>query len=182
MRVLAIAGLLTTLIGCAATPTSTPREYLDQQTAATIKVVADPLVFAQDPSSGGRDFLNVYALDVNRMGQHQQYLAVLQWWPEQGAAAAAANPAMLQLETPGQTHSLSAATQSARELGIAERIDPTAPREGAWFYFPVSKEVLAQVSQASSMRATLVLGERRVAYTLWQDNRAELTELAEALP
>lgn len=181
MRALAIAGLLTTLLGCAATPTSMPREYLDEQTAATIKVVADPLVFAQDPGSGGRDFLNVYAIDVNRMGHHQQYLAVLQWWPEH-AAAAADSAAILQLETPAQTHSLSAATQSARELGIARQIDSTAPREGAWFYFPVTKEVLAQVSQAASMRATLVRGERRVAYNLWQDNRADLTGLAEALP
>ncbi|MET0657188.1 MAG: hypothetical protein ABW110_03395 [Steroidobacteraceae bacterium] len=180
MRVLAIAGLLTTLLGCTATPTSTPREYLDEQTAATIKVVADPLVFAQGPGSGGRDFLNVYALDVNRMGHHQQYLAVLQWWPEQ--AAASDTPAVLQLETSAQTHSFSAVRQSARELGIAQQIDPTAPREGAWFYFPVTKGVLAQVSQAASMRATLVRGERRVAYDLWQDNRAELTELAEAVP
>lgn len=180
VRVIVTVGLLATLIGCAATPTLAPREYQDEQTAATIKVVADPLVFAQDPRAGGRDFLNVYALDVNRMGQHQQYLAVLQWWPAPGVTDAV--PATLQLETPGQTLSLSAVTQSARELGLAQQIDPTAPREAKWFYFPVSKTILAQMSKAPTMRATLVRNEQRVAYDLWQDKRAEMAELTEVLP
>jgi hypothetical protein len=182
MRALVIAVLLPTLLGCATAPSPTPREYLDEQTAATIKVVAAPLVFAQDPSGGGRDFLNVYAIDVNRMGAHQQYLAVLQWWPEQSVLAADGAKTTLHLETPAQTLSFTAVTQSVRELGIARQIDPTAPREAKWFYFATSKDVLAEVSKAGSMRATLVRDDERVAYELWRDKRAELSAPAEALP
>src|SRR5262245_6154305 len=96
MRTLVITGLLTTLLGCAATPSTAPREYVDEQTAATITVAADPLVFAQDATAIGRDFLNIYAIDVNRMGHHQQYLAVMQWWPDTVKTTAAATTLRLQ--------------------------------------------------------------------------------------
>lgn len=181
MRVFAIAGLAI-LWGCAATPSLGPREYQDEQTAATIKVVADPLVFAQDPGTGGRDFLNVYAIDVNRMGRHQQYLAAMQWWPEHGVPVSDSRAATLELASPEQTLSFTALTQSSHELGIAQQIDATAPRDAKWFYFPVSKDVLGQVSKASTLRATLIRGEHKVAYDLWQDKRADVAELTEVLP
>jgi hypothetical protein len=170
------------VLGCASTRSTAPREYLDEQTAATIKVVADPLVFAQAAGGGGRDFLNVYAIDVNRMGNHQQYLAVLQWWPQEPAAKASATPSTLQLDTPGERVSFTAVSASARELGIAQQIDPSAPRDARWYYFPTTKDVLAQVSKAANMRATLVCGDQRTSYELWRDSRAELSALAEALP
>jgi hypothetical protein len=168
--------LVLALAACTTPTPPGPREYLDEQTAATVKVVAQPLVFAQDPGAGVRDFLNVYAVDVNRMGTHQQYLAVLQWWPADGFAGAT-----LLLEAPGQTLTLQPTTQSPRELGIAQSIDTSAPREGVWRYYPVTKDELAIVAKAGPMRASLVAGERRVSYSLWRDSRTELADLADGL-
>lgn len=177
MRLSAIVCVLIGLLGCAATPTTTPREYLDEQTAATIKVVADPLIFVTD-SPGGRDYLNVYAIDVNRMGEHRQYLAVFQWWPPAGQLSAAT----LELQAAGDTILLEATSASARELGIAQQIDPSTPKDGRWHYFPANKGVFDTLARSSDIRAMLISGEQRLAYALWRDGRAELTNLAAEIP
>lgn len=176
MRALIIP-LVLALCACSSAPAPRPREYLDEQTAATIKVVAEPLIFTAEPGAGVRDFLNVYAIDVNRMGAHRQYLAVLQWWP-----SAVTADATLVLEGAGQTLSLAASPQSARELGIAQAIDPSAPREAQWRYFPIDKAQLAIVASATITRATLLGAEQRVAYALWRDGRADVADLADDLP
>ena len=177
MRLVPIAALLLSLCGCASTPSLAPREYLDEETAATIKVVAEPLVFAQEPGGAARDYLNVYAIDVNRMGSHEQLLAVLQWWPAESAGSA-----NLELEISDRKLSLRAAEQSARELGISQTIDTSAPRDARWRYFPITREQLALIAAASPTRATIIEGERRTSYALWRDGRAQLAELAGDLP
>lgn len=174
---LAYCAVVLTLCGCAAEPTLQPREYLDEETAATIKVAAEPLVFAVEPGAGVRDFLNVYAIDVNRMGTHQQYLAAVQWWPVSNAPVTA-----LELQVAGQTLVLPTAQQPAREIGIAQAIDPSAPREGAWHYFTVNKAQLAAIAGALASRATLIQGEQRLSYALWRDNRPQVAELTDELP
>src|SRR5512138_2777902 len=79
--------LCLSLCTCGTERVVTPREYLDERTAATITVVRDPWIFTRGTvraSSGEyRDFLHLYAVDVNRMGEHKQYLAAL--IPEQTA-------------------------------------------------------------------------------------------------
>lgn len=171
--------LLSLLAGCASTRTVTPREYLDEQTAATITVVADPWIFANERTAQGgeRDFLNVYAIDVNRMGDHRQYLAVLQWWPESADAAVP----ILELTSQQQTVRLESVATDARELGIVQPLATSPPRTSKWWYFPVDKQTLATVAQPHEWLATLVIGDQRTSYIMWRDGRAELAEFADAL-
>jgi hypothetical protein len=57
MRLAATVCMFIGRVGCAMAPTTTTREYLDEQTAATIKVVAEPRdVFALQVAHIG-DFL-----------------------------------------------------------------------------------------------------------------------------
>lgn len=178
MRVIFAAAVLSLLPGCASERAAGPREYLDEKTAATITVVADPWIFANDRAAAGdeRDFLNLYAIDVNRMGDHRQYLAVLQWWP----LAATAAPT-LELRAEDRTIALQPITVDARELGLAQPVETAHPPTSKWWYFPVDKQALATVARSQNLQATLVVRDERIAYVMWRDGRSELVELTDAL-
>jgi len=169
------------LVACATPHSVAPREYLDEKTAATITVVADPWVLASERSAQTeeRDFLNLYAIDVNRMGEHRQYLAVLQWWPE--AEGGKVTPT-LQLHATDRTITLNAAPEDARALGIAQPVAQTTAIGSKWWYFPVTREVLADVAKSPDLRATLVVGSAQTSFAKWRDGSAELIELTDALP
>lgn len=177
MRVLISVLALLSLIGCTTSPPRAPREYLDEQTAATITAVAEPWILAREGSAGGeRDFLNLYAIDVNRMGDHRQYIAALQWFPFSSSRP------VLELHGGGAPISLRAIDEDARSLGIGAPLVP-APMPGSkWWYFPVDKHVLTSLSQTRSLRATLVADDERAAYIPWRDGSAELSELTAVLP
>jgi hypothetical protein len=181
---LVISIWVTLLLAACATPHSvTPREYLDEKTAATITVVADPWVLASERSAENdeRDFLNLYAIDVNRMGEHRQYLAVLQWWPTPDAVSGKVAPT-LQLLATDRTITLSPTPEDARALGIAQPVAQTTALGSKWWYFPVSKDVLADLAKSPDLRATLVAGSTQTSFTKWRDGSAELIELTDALP
>jgi hypothetical protein len=172
------------LVACATPHSVAPREYLDEKTAATITVVADPWVLASERTAQNeeRDFLNLYAIDVNRMGEHRQYLAVLQWWPTPEAESGKVTPA-LQLHAADRTITLNPTTEDARSLGIAQPVAQTMTAlDSKWWYFPVNKEALADIAKSPDLRATLVVGSARTSFTKWRDGRAELIELTDALP
>jgi hypothetical protein len=183
MRILLpVAAML--LAACAAAPHSVaPREYLDEKTAATITVVADPWVLVSDRSdrAGERDFLNLYAIDVNRQGDHRQYLAVLHWWPTAEAASGKVTPT-LELHAADRTIALHPAPEDARTLGIAQPIAEPASFGSKWWYFPVNKEILADLAKSADLRATLAVGAAQIGFIKWRDGSAELVELTDALP
>lgn len=182
MRMILPAVALLLLSGCAANVV-TPREYLDEETAATITVVADPWIFTGEQmgaSLNDRDYLNMFAIDVNRMGTHRQYLAVLQSIPP--AALAAAPSPTLELRGGGQTVSLQPTTEEPRKLGIAKPVAPSYSMDAKWWYFPVDKQLLGTVARAKDLQATMVAADKRLAYVMWRDGSEEITELTAVLP
>jgi hypothetical protein len=179
MRFVFAALLASFLVGCTSAPVTTPREYLDEQTAATITAVKEPWIFTreQNVANGQRDFIHLYAIDVNRMGNHQQYIAAL--WSSAGDSAL--RP-ILELTAGGQTRRLQASTQSPREIGIAQPIAQSYTLTSAWWFFPVDKPTLAELANERNLRAQLIVGNERIAYALWRDGRDELSELTAVLP
>jgi hypothetical protein len=167
------------IIACSSTSVRTPREYLDEQTAATITVVKEPWIFTREVSTASeqRDYLHLYAIDVNRMGNHRQYVAVLQSTPTQGGSAPS-----LELTTAERIVALEATTAEPRELGIAQPIVESYTMTAAWWYFPVDKEQLASLANSSELQARLKVGDQRIPYVLWRDGRNELSELTAVLP
>lgn len=179
MRIAAML-LLATLVGCNSAMTA-PREYLDERTAATITVVRDPWIFtreanASSPQARQRDFLHLYAIDVNRMGEHRQYFAVQQALPPEHR-----QPPVLELSAGTQTTMLHAADVAAEDLGIAQPIAQSYTLSAAWWYYPVDKRLLAKLANARDLQAALVFDER-LAYVPWRDGREELAELTAILP
>jgi hypothetical protein len=178
MRLMALVVSLG-LVACATPHSTTPREYLDEQTAATIKVVADPWIFTRERTSSAvdtHDYLNVYAIDVNRMGDHHQYLGVLKAWTENG------DKPVLELNTNEGVLKLQATTESARELGIAQPVAAAFAYDATWRYFPVNKDVLAKLAHSQNLSAAVETSDARVPYVMWRDGSAEVTELTAVLP
>ena len=185
MRIAVFVLSASLLSGCTATRTVEPREYLDEQTAATITVVKDPWIFTreQDMARDGeqRAFLHLYAIDVNRMGDHRQYLAVLQSLPS-AEAQKIAIPPTLELSTGTERTRLQATAQNPRDLGIAQPVAESFTMTAAWWYFPVDKQALAEIANTRDLQAALIVGDEHVPYILWRDGREELSELTAVLP
>jgi len=182
LKTFSLLGLIA-LAACATQSGTTPREYLDETTAATITVVSRPWVFVEAPSAATtatRDFLNVYAIDVNRSGDHRQYLAVLQWWPREGTSNARESKT-LDLAVGDRTVALNSAADEPRKLGIAQPLDSSAPSGSQWLYFPVDKQLLQDLSVAAVSRATLTSHESTIQYTMWKEARAEVAAFTTTL-
>jgi hypothetical protein len=166
-------------VGCSTTPSVMPREYLDEQTAATITVVADPWIFTRKNAPPQLDFFNLYAIDVNRMGDHKKYFAVVHYWPSPEISGDGA-PALV-LNGGSQELKLQAVREDARQLGIAQAIDKSAPSSAKTWFYPVDKERLRTIAQSRELAATLVTEKVDATYVVWRDGSSELSEFATAL-
>lgn len=183
MRKLVLSTLVFLLTACATGRNEAPRQYLDEQTAATITVVRQPWIFSRQDAATDRryrGFLHLYAIDVNRMGHHEQYLAALV--SEVALASPELAPPRLELKLADQVLLLDEVNAEPRTLGIAQPIDNTYTLGDRWWYFPVDKETLATIANARELDAALVTVRGRFAYTLWSDGRAALAELTAVLP
>lgn len=179
----AIAVTLTFLAGCQTTQVTTPREYLDEQSAATITIVAKPWIFTSDAPAVSlyeRNALNVYAIDVNRQGEHKQYLAVLEtpgihtFMPKEAVRE-------LQLISTERTFKFSPVTQSPRDLGIAQPLADPLAQSFRWSYFPVSKDQVAEMAKATGVRSALLTEKDRFEYVEFANGREELAEFGAVL-
>jgi hypothetical protein len=171
------------LAGCATQSGVAPREYLDETSAATITVAAKPWVFVEAPSTaagGTRDFLDMYAIDVNRSGDHRQFLAVLQWWPREHAQ----DPPVaktLDLVLGDRTVALDASTDQPGKLGVVRPLNSAAPSGSQWLFFPVDKQLLQDLSVATLSGATLASGGSSTQYATWKDARNEMAAFTTTL-
>jgi hypothetical protein len=172
-------------VACVSEPTVKPREYLDEQTAATITVVAEPWIFSRERTNATvdqRDYLNIYAIDVNRMGDHKQYFAVLQSLPLTDDEGRELPPPALQLRLGEEVISLEPVRADPKALGLAQPVAPSYTVPSKWWYFPVSKDTLARITKTRDMQAALVVGETPTRYVLWRDGSAEAAALTAIVP
>jgi hypothetical protein len=185
MRVTTLALVILACAGCVSAPEQPLREYLDEQTTATITVVAEPWIFSHERSNerlDQRDYLNVYAIDVNRMGDHRQYLAVLQSSPLRDKEGRDTPPPTLQLRASGEELTFRPAADDSRQLGVAQPVAQSYTYESRWWYYPVDRRTLDRLASSRDVQASLVAGEVRAVYVLWRDGSAEAAALSSAIP
>jgi hypothetical protein len=168
------------IAGCSTTKSVTPREYLDEQTAATITVVADPWIFTRKNAAPQLDFFNLYAIDVNRMGDHKKYFAVVHYWPSAELVPKDGVAPTLSLSGGAQELKLDAVSASPRDLGIAQPLDKSAPASSKTWLYPVDQKALQSIAQTRQLSATLITDTVNAAYAVWRDGSTELSEFATA--
>ncbi len=185
MRSVIPLAMLSLLVGCTVPTPRAPREFLDEQTTATITVSAEPLILVGESSGPARrdiernrDYLEVYGIDVNRMGDHRQYFAVMAWFPPSSTAGVAPE---LTLHLGNETIELEASKEEPRTLGISQPLAQSYSKTSTWWYFPTDTATLRKVANASELSATLATPQQRTAYVIFDDGRPQLAELASAL-
>lgn len=171
----AIVFLFTTLlVGCAVTPVG-PREYLDEQTAATITTVAEPWMFNREGTTPQLDFINLYAIDVNRMGDHRKYLAVVQYWPT--AQWRSAQPT-LEIRVADELLQLKPIEVQPREIGIGQPLDAAAPRSSKYWFYPIEDATLKKLAQHKDIAVAMLRDDERATYVMWKDGSAAFNDFA----
>lgn len=180
LRISFCACLFGFLTACATQPSVQPIEYLDEHTAATITKVAHPWVFNREGAPAQLDFVHLYALDINRMGTHQLYLVVLKHWDAPDLPSD--RPPALEIQSSSAPAlRVDALDASARELGVGQALDSTAPKGAKSWFYPIEVTQLAAISSGSDARVALVMGEARASYIEWHDAHAAFSEFAAAM-
>lgn len=104
-------------IGCATEGASRVNEYVDAQTGVSIRSMASPFVYAvgmRESASLG-DYISIGAVEVNRMGARQQFLAVVLFGETEPARTG-----NVTFTVGGQPHEFTIATREPSSLGISQ--------------------------------------------------------------
>jgi hypothetical protein len=188
IRTLLLAAIVVCFGGCSAS--LAPRTHLDPVTAATITVQAEPIVLAFDDqlrASNARDYLQLAAIEINRMGSRELYLGVLHWSTidrtsaEHDAAARELRHARLLADD--RPIELSTNLQE-RPAGLGVRPYPLPIPGAREFYFPIQKEQLRAIALSRSLTLTPLApaaGHTSPIYRDWQDGRAGLLRFLESV-
>jgi hypothetical protein len=174
-------------LGCA-TKSAVTREYLDPQTAVTIRAVATPLIYAHEVpqlAANVRDYLSVGAVEVNNMGKRQHYLAVVSWSTVDRKRAAIAPPPLperLRMTLGGTVRELTPASHEPRSLGIGEPLfRPTGGYLGETWYV-VTVADLRAFAAARPDELEVADEPAIISYSVWKDAVAELADFVRDIP
>jgi len=175
------------LYGCEA---EGPRvtEFLDPQTAVTIREMAAPFVFAHDVpeiAANVRDYVSLGAVEVNNMGARKHYLVLVSWSTVARIGAAARppeQPERVVLTISGRERELAPVTHEARSLGIGEA--PYRPPSGyvgeAWY--AVTPADLRALAAAPPAGISLQRAADSVTYVVWRSAAEELDAFVRDIP
>lgn len=181
------ASVLLLAAGCV-TPEARVHEYLDSQTAATVRTTFKPFVYAHEfPqfAANARDYLSIAAVDVDRSGDHRYYVVAVSWstidWRRAGLAPP--SPAeRIEISLGGKLRALDAAGHNGRPLGVSEPVgQPTTGylNESWYAVTPADLRLFAASPPAS---VTVVRDSDRMTYFSWERADAALAALVEDLP
>lgn len=180
--------LMLTLLGCASAPTV--KSWLDPVSSATITAQSTPLIVARDErarSTEERDFAQLAAVEVNRMGQRQLYLVAVLWSSQQHTRTEREefekSFARVELRMGDRSTTLARHQGDITELGVGQSPLPLPIPGSQQLFFPIERVELNAL--AESKRVQLVaLGEPGAPqiYEEWQDGRRSLGDFLSQLP
>jgi hypothetical protein len=175
MRALLMTAMVM-IAGCASEQVAVPREYLDDSTASTITIVANPWVLTRTGAPPQLDLLHLYAVDVNQTGHHGRYLAVIQYWP--AATATHGERAELVLNVVDGQKRLEPLTDNADQLGIGQPLDDAAPASAKTWFYPLDSQTLDSLAATSALSVQVVAPSASADYVSWRDGSVDLKAFA----
>jgi hypothetical protein len=176
----ALAVLLLAVAGRAACADDDgPVEYLDPDTAATVTVVAQPLVFAYprtELAANARDYVTLAAAAVNRAGK-VTYVGIAYFWstvdPRMRTDPLPA-PEPLILQADDRRIELRLRGQSAHEAGIGVAVHAPAGATGPPSVYGIDLATLRFIAAARQLTVLAESNGTVLSYPLWDDRRAAL--------
>lgn len=178
--------MLLALAGCAAQPTV--KSWLDPVSSVTITAQTEPLVLVRAepvPTFNERDYAQLAAIEVNRMGERRLYLVAILWTTGDLAPAQNVESSFSQIDVQlgDRTVALSRHTGEVSELGIGQPALPLPIPGSRHIYFPVERNDLRAISQSKSIQLTARgVPDSPRRYEEFTDGRQSLSDFLGQLP
>jgi hypothetical protein len=175
-------GCLAVLLACASVALAgdkEPQEYLDEDTAATITVVGEPLVFAyarRDLAANARDYVTLAAAAVNRAGKISYVLIGYNWSTVDPRLRPDPLPAALPLvlQADDRRIELTLRGHSAHEAGIGVPVHAPPGTIAPPNVYGSDLATLRFLAEARRVTLEAESAGTPVAYELWEDRRPAL--------
>ncbi len=193
-RAVILAGILGGLDACTALPSpDAPQEYLDKDTAATVSVVGQPMVFAHERpelAAHMRDYVTLAAAAVNRSGR-TDYVLIAYFWTTfdphgqlhsgRGRARDAPESEQLVVVADDRRIELTLEGHSARDAGIGLPVH--APPATAAMPNVYRTDLATLRFMAAARHLAVLQGAEAPdsTYEIWDDQRAALSALVRVL-
>jgi len=156
-----------------------PQEYLDEETAATITVVAQPLVFAyarRELAANARDYATVAAAAVNRSGNISYVLIVYLWSTVDPRLRTDAAPAVghLILHADDRRIDLLLKGHSPHDAGIGVPVHAPPGDSVTPNVYAVDLARLRFLAEARHLALEVDSAGTTLVYELWEDRQPAL--------
>jgi hypothetical protein len=178
---------LLALAGCAARDLW-PVEKIDQKTAVSFTIMAQPWVYAHDVpmlAANARDYLNVGVVETNRAGTRAYWLGVVAWSTIDrsglGVPTPPVKPARVTLAWPDRALDLQPAAGGREEFGTEKVLfaGPQPAHEDAWYR--LTEPQLALLAKSPPASVSLVLDDgTSIAHLPWDVNQRVMQQFVEA--
>lgn len=189
VRILRITAFMLFLSACVDNSATRVTEYLDPETAVTIRAVAAPIVFSHDApelAANARDYLSAGLVEVNNMGKRVHYLALVSWSTvdrRRRGTTPAVTPGRVELLVAGKPREFTPVTHEPRTLGIGAA--PFRPASGyvgeSWYRLSVDDLRALSAAPPSSIALTND-ATNPIEYELWRAATAELRDFVRDVP
>ncbi len=185
------ASLLSLLLlaGCAADRSPGVNEYLDSETAVTVRTVDEPTVYAHEApelAANARDYLSAGVVEVINMDKRSRYLALVSWSTidrNRPGAGPAPIPDRIEIPGAGGARELTPVSHESRSLGIsAEPFRPAAGYVGESWYALTVADLRAFAKNPPQSLEIVDATAGRITYTMWRDGTGALREFVRDLP
>lgn len=179
--------LILTLVGCTTAPTV--KSWLDPVSSATLTTQNAPLILAREESARSvteREFTQLTALEVNRMGERRLYLIAVPWNAERTRRANddfEKSFERIELRMGERAATLTRYQGDVAKLGIGQSPLPLpTPGSRQWF-FPIERAELSALANSTHVQlVALGLPDSPLRYDEWQDGRRSLHDFLGQLP
>ena len=188
MKNVSLLLLSSILAGCASQPTV--KSWMDPVSSATITAQNEPLVLARDDENRPieeRDYAQLAAIEVNRMGDRRLYLVAVLWSTinRTGAERDKFENAFSRIEVQMGERSVVLARHAGEiaELGVGQSQLPLPIPGSKQIYFPIERADLRALASSSHVKlVTQGQPEAAQRYEEWQDGRRSLSDFLSQLP
>lgn len=174
--------------GCASQPTV--KSWLDPVSSVTITAQTEPLVMVRAspaPVANERDYAQLAAIEVNRMGDRRLYLVAVLWTTADLSRGQPGNFensfSQVEVQTGDRTVALTRHAGEISELGIGESVLPLPIPGSRHIYFPIDRDALRAISRSTRIQLTaLGIPDAPRRYEEFSDGRRSLTDFLSQLP
>jgi hypothetical protein len=158
---------------------SPPREYLDEETGATITIESEPLVFAyarRELAANARDYVSLQAAAVNRAGKVSYVLISFVWSTVDSRMRQEPLPSidLMLLHADDRRIQLSTGGHTAHEAGIGMTVDGPVGSNAAPTVYSTDLATLRFIAESRHLALALDTERTTLIYDLWEDRRSTL--------